>query len=403
MNTVVSANPRFIEPEGRRSCRASARGAPCAVRDRRTSTRSGRRTRRPVSSVAGVPGRRSTAASRCATQRSRCPGRPGEADYRRQSIGVRPAATSAALARLKGFEPKNPLWADSGLGWADSMITWRLVSIKRLLPPGRRAPEDEHDALRLGVHGGEHLVGEHLPPLALVRRRLPGAHGQRRVEQQHALTGPRLQRSMVGGLDAEVVAQLLEDVDERRRLGRRRRAPRSRDRGPGPGPWYGSWPRIITFVSAYGVRCRAANTSSGGGYIVPLRRRSSATKRCSSIQYGLANSPRSTGFQSVVVIGSSCQTPARSDRQARRDLSADMATASTGCHVCVWRRCRRRSNAGPELPGGARLWVKRDDLTGLGGGGNKARKLEFLCGEALAAGARVARHRRRRRSRTTAG
>ncbi len=45
--------------------------------------------------------------------------------------------------------------------------------------------------------------------------------------------------------------------------------------------------------------------------------------------------------------------------------------------------------AGPVLPGGARLWVKRDDLTGLGGGGNKARKLEFLCGEAVAAGARA--------------
>ena len=43
---------------------------------------------------------------------------------------------------------------------------------------------------------------------------------------------------------------------------------------------------------------------------------------------------------------------------------------------------------GPGLPGGVRLWVKRDDLTGLGAGGNKARKLEFLCGEALRAGAR---------------
>jgi 1-aminocyclopropane-1-carboxylate deaminase/D-cysteine desulfhydrase-like pyridoxal-dependent ACC family enzyme len=42
---------------------------------------------------------------------------------------------------------------------------------------------------------------------------------------------------------------------------------------------------------------------------------------------------------------------------------------------------------GPELVGGARLWMKRDDLTGLGGGGNKARKLEFLCGEAVATGA----------------
>lgn len=43
---------------------------------------------------------------------------------------------------------------------------------------------------------------------------------------------------------------------------------------------------------------------------------------------------------------------------------------------------------GPGLPGGARLWVKRDDLSGLGVGGNKARKLEFLCGEGLRAGAR---------------
>ena len=30
------------------------------------------------------------------------------------------------------------------------------------------------------------------------------------------------------------------------------------------------------------------------------------------------------------------------------------------------------------------LWVKRDDLTGLGGGGNKIRKLEWTCGAALA-------------------
>lgn len=49
--------------------------------------------------------------------------------------------------------------------------------------------------------------------------------------------------------------------------------------------------------------------------------------------------------------------------------------------------------AGPCLPGktgapGPRLWVKRDDLTGLGGGGNKARKLEFLCGDALDAGSK---------------
>lgn len=44
---------------------------------------------------------------------------------------------------------------------------------------------------------------------------------------------------------------------------------------------------------------------------------------------------------------------------------------------------------GPMLPGGSRLWVKRDDLTGLGGGGNKARKLEYLCADAVAHGAQA--------------
>lgn len=37
--------------------------------------------------------------------------------------------------------------------------------------------------------------------------------------------------------------------------------------------------------------------------------------------------------------------------------------------------------------GGVNIFVKRDDLNGLGGGGNKLRKLEFLIGEALATGA----------------
>lgn len=36
--------------------------------------------------------------------------------------------------------------------------------------------------------------------------------------------------------------------------------------------------------------------------------------------------------------------------------------------------------------GGPRILVKRDDLTGLALGGNKARKLEYLCAEALAQG-----------------
>lgn len=39
------------------------------------------------------------------------------------------------------------------------------------------------------------------------------------------------------------------------------------------------------------------------------------------------------------------------------------------------------------LLGGPRLWIKRDDCTGLAGGGNKTRKLEFLMADARAQGA----------------
>ena len=35
------------------------------------------------------------------------------------------------------------------------------------------------------------------------------------------------------------------------------------------------------------------------------------------------------------------------------------------------------------------LWIKRDDLIGLGGGGNKVRKLQWSCAEALASGAQT--------------
>ena len=43
-------------------------------------------------------------------------------------------------------------------------------------------------------------------------------------------------------------------------------------------------------------------------------------------------------------------------------------------------------NFGAHL-GGPELWIKRDDLTGLEGGGNKTRKLEYLVGDAIASGA----------------
>ncbi|MER2207268.1 MAG: pyridoxal-phosphate dependent enzyme, partial [Rhodococcus sp. (in: high G+C Gram-positive bacteria)] len=45
-------------------------------------------------------------------------------------------------------------------------------------------------------------------------------------------------------------------------------------------------------------------------------------------------------------------------------------------------RCAKALGLGPED-----LWIKRDDVTGLGGGGNKIRKLQYTCAQALAVGA----------------
>lgn len=61
------------------------------------------------------------------------------------------------------------------------------------------------------------------------------------------------------------------------------------------------------------------------------------------------------------------------DRTAR----ASLALLPTPMH--------RLENFGEEL-GIPELWIKRDDLTGLEGGGNKTRKLEFLVGDAIESG-----------------
>jgi 1-aminocyclopropane-1-carboxylate deaminase/D-cysteine desulfhydrase-like pyridoxal-dependent ACC family enzyme len=53
-----------------------------------------------------------------------------------------------------------------------------------------------------------------------------------------------------------------------------------------------------------------------------------------------------------------------------------------GSRAWRWHICRRRSNGclGAEL--GIDLWVKRDDCTGIGFGGNKVRQLEYYFGAA---------------------
>ncbi len=64
------------------------------------------------------------------------------------------------------------------------------------------------------------------------------------------------------------------------------------------------------------------------------------------------------------------------------DLSR-FARITLGTWPTPFEACPRLSRA----LGGPRILIKRDDVNGLGAGGNKLRKLEFLLGAALADGA----------------
>ena len=174
--------------------------------DRRRSTggrsprgSTGRGSSRPAST-------RSTSAARPATSaRRRDHGRgltsimagpsqlgdePRMSGQSRQSMGSRPAAVEG------GVGPGERLGAEEAVVGRQRRRVRRLDDRvpgrvdERLLAAGVAAPEDEHDRVVLGVDGRDDLVGERLPARALVRRRLAGAHGQRRVEQQHALARP---------------------------------------------------------------------------------------------------------------------------------------------------------------------------------------------------------------------
>jgi len=69
-----------------------------------------------------------------------------------------------------------------------------------------------------------------------------------------------------------------------------------------------------------------------------------------------------------------------------RNLSALLANRPRAELALLPTPIHRLRNFGRQLQG-PELWIKRDDLTGLEGGGNKTRKLEFLVGDAIESGA----------------
>lgn len=74
------------------------------------------------------------------------------------------------------------------------------------------------------------------------------------------------------------------------------------------------------------------------------------------------------------------------DKDALADLLARLEKLPCASLALLPTPIQPLHNFGVSL-GGPDLWMKRDDLSGLEGGGNKTRKLEFLVGDALARGA----------------
>lgn len=77
---------------------------------------------------------------------------------------------------------------------------------------------------------------------------------------------------------------------------------------------------------------------------------------------------------------------ASDDSAALERLERILATRPRARLALLPTPIHRLANFGARI-GLPELWIKRDDLTGLEGGGNKTRKLEFIVGDALQAGA----------------
>ena len=74
------------------------------------------------------------------------------------------------------------------------------------------------------------------------------------------------------------------------------------------------------------------------------------------------------------------------DENRINDLLSQMAILPRVSLAQLPTPMHRLENFGRHL-NGQELWIKRDDLTGLEGGGNKTRKLEYLVGDAIQTGA----------------
>ena len=88
---------------------------------------------------------------------------------------------------------------------------------KSLLTAGVTAPKHINDVAAAGIERADGGISKCRPAQRLMTVGVVGAYGERSVEQKHALPGPAREIAIGGNRFAQVVVDLLEDIDERRR------------------------------------------------------------------------------------------------------------------------------------------------------------------------------------------
>lgn len=81
--------------------------------------------------------------------------------------------------------------------------------------PSPRTPQHENDAAGAGIERGDDGIGESLPSATRMAACFACAHGEHAVEKEDALASPAREIAMFPSFDADVVAELSQDVAQR--------------------------------------------------------------------------------------------------------------------------------------------------------------------------------------------
>ena len=110
--------------------------------------------------------------------------------------------------------PEKPVESRKGAGVHCFQHEMPVRCYERFFASGVAAPEHENHRLGLVAQRLYHAVGKDFPPFAFVAVGFSAAHGERRVEQQHALFRPADEAAVFAEMGAVFGVDFFEYVDQ---------------------------------------------------------------------------------------------------------------------------------------------------------------------------------------------